>query len=73
MDKKISYWPILAALLLILAGCAVYGGESYPDYGIAALSGRTVRERMRSLIDIAHPKFREELSRNAFEIYNVKI
>ncbi len=43
------------------------------DYGIAALAGRTVRERMKALVNIAHPRFREELSRKAFEIYNVKI
>ena len=31
------------------------------EYGIARLRGRTVRERTRELIRIAHPKFREEL------------
>lgn len=31
------------------------------EYGIASLHGRTVRERAESLIQIAHPKFREEL------------
>jgi 4-hydroxybutyrate CoA-transferase len=42
------------------------------DFGIAALAGKTVRDRMKSLINIAHPKFREELTRGAFEIYNLK-
>ena len=28
------------------------------EYGIASLSGRTVRERAQSLIEIAHPEFR---------------
>lgn len=32
------------------------------EYGIAALHGRTIRERAQALIRIAHPKFREELS-----------
>lgn len=31
------------------------------EYGIAILTGRTVRERAQALIDIAHPDHREEL------------
>jgi 4-hydroxybutyrate CoA-transferase len=31
------------------------------EYGIADLHGRTLRDRARSLIDIAHPAFRDEL------------
>jgi len=31
------------------------------EYGIALLKGRTLRERARALIKIAHPKFRKEL------------
>lgn len=31
------------------------------EYGMAQLKGKTIRERTRALIDIAHPKFREEL------------
>ena len=31
------------------------------EYGIAALKGRSVRERVENLTAIAHPKFREEL------------
>lgn len=31
------------------------------EYGIASLKGRTVRDRARALIDIAHPDFREQL------------
>lgn len=38
------------------------------EYGIASLHGRTVRERARSLIDIAHPKFRAELEQKAYEM-----
>jgi len=37
------------------------------EYGIAGLFGRSIRERARSLIDIAHPAFREELERAAGE------
>jgi 4-hydroxybutyrate CoA-transferase len=35
------------------------------EFGVAFLHGKTVRERCRSLIEIAHPKFREELERSA--------
>jgi len=31
------------------------------EYGVANLHGKTIRERAQALIDIAHPKFREEL------------
>ncbi len=31
------------------------------EYGVAYLYGKTIRERAKSLIEIAHPKFREEL------------
>lgn len=31
------------------------------EYGVARLSGKSLRERARELISIAHPKFREEL------------
>jgi len=37
------------------------------EYGSAYLFGKTVRQRARALIDIAHPKFREELERVAHE------
>jgi len=35
------------------------------EYGVAKLFGKTMRERTRELINIAHPKFREELEFNA--------
>jgi len=37
------------------------------EYGIADLHGRNIRQRVKALIDIAHPKFREELERYAVE------
>ena len=37
------------------------------EYGIVNLKGRTVAERARLLISIAHPDFREELEREAYE------
>jgi len=37
------------------------------EYGVADLYGKTVRERAKALIDIAHPRFREELERYALQ------
>jgi 4-hydroxybutyrate CoA-transferase len=37
------------------------------EFGVAFLHGKSVRERCRALINIAHPKFREELEKNAHE------
>ncbi len=33
------------------------------EYGVARLYGKTIRQRARALIDVAHPAFREELER----------
>jgi acyl-CoA hydrolase len=38
------------------------------EYGAAELKGRTTRERARALIGLAHPKFRDELEREAKEL-----
>ena len=35
------------------------------EYGVADLRGLSIRQRMRRLIDIAHPDFREQLERDA--------
>lgn len=35
------------------------------EYGVADLYGKTIRQRAKALIDIAHPAFREELERCA--------
>lgn len=39
------------------------------EYGIAKLEGRSLRERAHALIEIAHPKFRDELRDQAKERY----
>lgn len=41
------------------------------EYGVVDLYGRTVRDRARLLIDIAHPRFRAELAEAAEQIYHV--
>jgi len=38
------------------------------EYGVAELRGRPIRERARTLIAIAHPKFREQLEREGREL-----
>ena len=35
------------------------------EYGVASLYGKTIRQRVRELINIAHPKFRDELQHAA--------
>ncbi len=37
------------------------------EYGVAELRGSSIAERTRRLIDVAHPKFREELTASAKE------
>jgi acyl-CoA hydrolase len=37
------------------------------EYGMVNLKGRSIAERARALISIAHPDFREELERDAYE------
>lgn len=38
------------------------------EWGVADLYGKTIRQRARALIAIAHPDFREELERAAYEL-----
>jgi len=41
------------------------------EFGVAQLYGKTIRERTRELINVAHPKFREELSKTARELHYI--
>ncbi len=38
------------------------------EYGVAALYGKTIRQRAQALINIAHPQFRPELTQQAQEL-----
>ena len=40
------------------------------EYGVANLYGKTLRQRARALIDVAHPDHRETLEREALERFN---
>jgi len=35
------------------------------EYGVAEMRGRSISERARALISIAHPRFRDELTAEA--------
>ena len=41
------------------------------EYGIADLFGKTIRQRAHNLINIAHPKHREELTREAKSLHYI--
>jgi len=41
------------------------------EYGVAYLFGKSIKERARALINIAHPKFREELTKYAEETFKI--
>jgi 4-hydroxybutyrate CoA-transferase len=38
------------------------------EYGVAYLYGKTIKERARALIEIAHPDFQEQLEEKAYEL-----
>jgi acetyl-CoA hydrolase len=38
------------------------------EHGVAFLYGKTIRQRARALIEIAHPEFREQLERQAHDL-----
>ena len=39
------------------------------EYGIANLHGKNLKDRVKALIEIAHPDFRAGLEKQAFEHY----
>ena len=52
------------------SGVVTTRGDVYyiiTEYGIADLYGKTLRERAKALINVAHPKFRDELEAKARE------
>jgi len=38
------------------------------EYGVAKLYGQSIRQRTQALISIAHPQFREQLTREALAL-----
>lgn len=60
----------IATQLTIGAGVTTSRGDVHyvvTEFGVADLHGRTVRERVNALINIAHPKFKEELEKYAIQ------
>lgn len=58
------------------AGGVVTVPRTYVDYvvteqGIATLRGKTIKERARELISVAHPDFLPELTRQAQMLYGI--
>jgi acetyl-CoA hydrolase len=41
------------------------------EYGAVNLWGKTIQERAKALISIAHPKFRDELTKYAKEVFKI--
>ncbi|MDP4197252.1 MAG: acetyl-CoA hydrolase/transferase C-terminal domain-containing protein, partial [Bacteroidota bacterium] len=41
------------------------------EYGVAHLYGKSIRERIKALINITHPNFREDLCRFAKDTYKI--
>jgi acyl-CoA hydrolase len=41
------------------------------EFGVADLYGKSIKERIKAMINIAHPDHREEIDRQAFEIYRL--
>ena len=46
-----------------------HGATIVTEFGVADLWGLNTRQRAQALINIAHPRFREELDKFAFEVY----
>ncbi|PZC43276.1 MAG: acetyl-CoA hydrolase [Chloroflexi bacterium] len=58
------------------AGVVTTRGDVYfvvTEHGIAALHGRSVRDRAQALLNVAAPSFREELARRAHALYGFSL
>lgn len=58
------------------AGVVTTRGDVYfvvTEHGVAALHGRSVRQRAQALLDIAHPAFREDLARESFALHGFRL
>ena len=68
--------PRISAVLQQGAGVVTPRGNVHyvvTEYGIACLRGKSLRERAKALINIAHPHFREQLAREASEYWPLTI
>lgn len=70
-DEKISR---ITAMLKPGAGVVTSRGDVryiVTEYGAAQLHGKTIQQRAKALISIAHPKFRDELTKYAKETFKI--
>jgi len=42
------------------------------EYGVAHLYGKTIKQRVKALLDIAHPNYRESIEKQYFEMMSGK-
>lgn len=59
---------------MLKQGAGVVTGRNHvhyvvTEYGVADLYGKTIHQRAQALINVAHPQFREELTRQAKELH----
>jgi acetyl-CoA hydrolase len=59
---------------MLKQGAGVVTGRNHvrfivTEFGVADLYGKSIRQRAQSLINIAHPKFREDLTRQAVDLH----
>lgn len=43
------------------------------EYGVAQLFGKSIQQRAKALISIAHPNHREELEKQVFQMYRIRV
>lgn len=43
------------------------------EFGVANLRGKSLKERAEALISIAHPDFKEQLCKQCYEIWNIRL
>lgn len=66
--------PITRIAAMLKQGAGVVTSRNHvryivTEYGVADLYGKTIRQRARQLIDIAHPDFRADLEKQAGELH----
>ncbi len=66
--------PVTRIAAMLKLGAGVVTSRNHvryvvTEYGVADLYGKTIRQRARQLIDIAHPDFRADLEKQAGELH----
>jgi acetyl-CoA hydrolase len=71
--KDLKYSKIVSTLKPGAGVVTTRGDVHYvvTEYGVAYLFGKSVQERAKALIEIAHPAYRDELTRFAKQFYHI--